>query len=253
MLVKVARDEAFARCHPFVTPDGVRGLVRTYIGTNRLALEARGGGADAVPAGPMANLVEQPPLSTVQPHFHGVHQFQVFVGGGGRIGVHEVAPVTVHYAGPHSPYGPIVAGPAGVQYLTLRPGWDPGAQWMPQSSPKLRSIPDRKQVAFTSGALQLCKDPGTLKESASTEVMPAQAYGGAGAWLRRAGPGGSLHADAAGSQGQFWYVLTGGLQGEGGELGAGACIFIGADEPATEFRAGAGGVELLQLQFPPGL
>ncbi|HSV78482.1 MAG TPA: hypothetical protein VLK85_04630 [Ramlibacter sp.] len=250
MIVKVAREEALARRHRFVTPTGVGGFVNTYIGTNRLELKAQGLPADAAPVGPMANLVEQDPLSTVQPHFHGVDQFQVFVGGGGKIGIHDVEPVTVHFAGPHSPYGPIVAGPEGVQYLTLRPGWDTGAQWMPQSAPKLRSLPDRKHVAFTSGPLELCKDPAGLTGTSSTEVMAPESPGAAGAWLRRAGPGNSLRADATGSQGQFWYVLAGALQVEGGALGAGGCIYIGADEPATEFRAGAGGVEILQVQFP---
>ena len=42
------------------------------------------------------------------------------VGGGGTMGRHEIAPIMVHYAGAYSGYGPIIAGPEGVKYFTIR-------------------------------------------------------------------------------------------------------------------------------------
>jgi hypothetical protein len=69
----------------------------------------------------------------VRPHFHKVNQFQVFPGGNGRLGAHEVEPVLIHYADAYMTYGPIVAGDRGVQYLTVRVQGDPGPQYMPES------------------------------------------------------------------------------------------------------------------------
>lgn len=128
MKLQVSREQAAARRGKYVTPGGAVTFVSTYIGTNKMLLLAQGEGAAQPPAGePMAYLVEQAPGSTVDPHFHEVDQFQIFVGGSGQIGTHPLEGVTVHYAGPHSPYGPIAAGPDGVQYVTLRRNWDPGA------------------------------------------------------------------------------------------------------------------------------
>ena len=53
------------------------------------------------------------------------------VGGHGTLGLHEVRPVTVHFTGAHTAYGPIRASQdAGVWYFTLRNGFDPGARFM---------------------------------------------------------------------------------------------------------------------------
>ena len=82
---------------------------------------------------PQGFLVQQPPGSVTPPHFHEVNQFQVFVGGNGRMGKRPAGPVTVQYANGHTPYGPIVAGEQGVTYFTLRAAWDPGAKYMPKS------------------------------------------------------------------------------------------------------------------------
>ena len=64
---------------------------------------------------PQGFLVTQPPGAVTPPHFHEPNQFQVFVGGKGRIGACAALPLTVQYANGHTPYGPIVAGPEGVQ------------------------------------------------------------------------------------------------------------------------------------------
>ena len=63
---------------------------------------------------PQAYLVSQPPHSTTRPHFHLTNQFQVFVGGGGRVGKLRADPLTVQYAGGHTPYGPIFAEAEGL-------------------------------------------------------------------------------------------------------------------------------------------
>ena len=77
---------------------------------------------------PQGFLVSQPPGSVTPPHFHETNQFQVFVGGSGRLGKRRADPVTVQFAGGHTPYGPIAAGDRGIQYFTLRQSWDPGRE-----------------------------------------------------------------------------------------------------------------------------
>ena len=59
---------------------------------------------------PQGFLVEQPPGSVTLPHFHETNQFQVFVAGTGRMGKMAARPLSVQFAGGHTPYGPIVAG-----------------------------------------------------------------------------------------------------------------------------------------------
>lgn len=258
MIFKVSKEQAALRRQAYLTPGGAQTHVSTYIGTNAMELAAQGKPqnhvADRTSTSPMAYLVEQSANSTVEPHFHQVDQFQIFIGGSGHIGTHSLDGVTVHYSGAHSPYGPIVAGPAGVQYVTLRRNWDPGAQWMPGAAAALRGMPGRKHVAFTSDPWMRspAEQNSHLKSPLVTEMIPSQANG-LGAWLVRAGPDAVLHGNPAESNGVFWYVLSGGLQPDdsapGASMGTGACIFFSHDEQPFQFRAAAQGVELIQVRF----
>ena len=75
----------------------------SYIGANRYAASA---GDPPAPGSiyPMAFLVEQDAGAVVGAHYHQADQFQVVVGGTGRLGRHDVAPGAIHYAGAWSPY-----------------------------------------------------------------------------------------------------------------------------------------------------
>lgn len=250
MPVKVAREEAAARRQEYVTPGGARTWISTYIGTNKMELLAQGrtsaNGKPLGPTGPMAYLVEQAAGHTVDPHFHEVEQFQLFVGGSGRIGTHPLEGVTVHYAGPHSPYGPIVAGGQGVQYVTLRPDWDSGAQWMPGAAPVLRAVPERRHVAFTSDPVERV-DAARMSGASVIEVMPRR-EDGAAACVLRAGPGEALRTPGDVAAVRFWYVLAGSVRDADGELAAGGCVHFSAGEPVP-FRAGAQGAEVVEVRF----
>jgi hypothetical protein len=249
MPVKVSLDQASARRGRYVTPGGAVAHISTYIGTNKMELLAQGrttaDGSPAGPSGPMAYLVDQSPGATVDPHFHEVRQFQLFIGGDGRVGTHALEGVVVHYAGAHSPYGPIVAGPKGVQYVTLRPDWDPGAQWMPGAAPVLRALPNRRHDAFTSPPLQR-RDPAPMQGTVCTEVMPRR-EDGVGAWLVHGAPGQGLPVHGAGVR--FCYVLAGSVDDGRGELGAGGCLHFAADEAPGTLTAGAAGAEVIQVSF----
>ena len=102
------------------------------------------------PAGlyPMAFLVEKDPAAVVHPHFHSADQYQVIVQGAGRLGVHDVASVAVHYTDSYSAYGPIVAADEGVSWFTLRNAWDPGARYMPAAAP---ATARRRGPGFSTG------------------------------------------------------------------------------------------------------
>jgi hypothetical protein len=243
--------QAAARRQKFVTPGGALTFVSTYIGTNKMELLAAGRSPQDIAEGaqgPMAYLVEQAPEAVVEPHFHEVAQFQVFHDGSGQIGTHRLEGVTVHYAGPYSPYGPIAAGAQGVKYLTLRRHWDKGAQWMPGAAPVLRDRVNRKHVTFTSPPLERCADPGKLRGAVSTRVRdPAQ--DGAGAWMVQAGPGEPIPEVAAIRNARFWYVLAGTVQAEGRELDAGSCLYASESDGPGGLRAGAAGVEMILVQF----
>jgi hypothetical protein len=90
---------------------------------------------------PVAFLIEQSPDSVVQSHFHHNDEFQVVVAGSGLIGRNPVAPVSVHYAGGYTGYGPVVAGPKGITYFTLRPRYEAGALYLPDDRPAMKRAP----------------------------------------------------------------------------------------------------------------
>lgn len=252
MIYHSSRAEAAARRHEYVTPGGATTFVSTYIGTNKMEGLAQGKTVEQLAAGavgqPMAYLVEQSPGHTVDAHYHEVEQFQLFVGGGGHIGTHVLDGLTVHYAGPYSPYGPIVAGPQGVQYVTVRRDWDRGAQWMPQAAAALRAMPNRKHITFTSQPLAPCADLLALTGVSETPLLPT-AEGGPQAWRVCAGPGAAVRGDPRGSGGQFWYVLAGSLRHDGAMWGAGDCFYLTPDEAPITCLAGEQGLELVRVAF----
>ena len=112
---------------------------------------------------PQAFLVIQPPGAVTPAHFHEPNQFQVFVEGDGRIGAHPTTPPTVQYANGHTPYGPIVASAAGIQYFTLRQRWDPGAKYLPASRARLVTGNQRTRV---KGGLCVSSDAQRMSRTA---------------------------------------------------------------------------------------
>lgn len=107
-------------------------LVRTYLGPN----PAPDPEADGLPE-PQAFHVEMGEDCKLDVHFHELDQFQVMVSGSGKLGRHTVGAGMVHYTDAHTPYGPIVAGPPGLGYLTLRRESDTRTLYMPESRDRL--------------------------------------------------------------------------------------------------------------------
>lgn len=192
---------------------------------------------------PVAFLVEQDPDMLVGAHFHRSDQFQVMVQGGGRLGTHDTGPVAVHFAGAFTAYGPIRSGPEGLHYFTLRNGWDPGARYMPGARADLPR-PRRHREAL--GRLSASAAP-----TAAREVILGPEPDGLAAWRWRLGDGARLDGpDPQAGRGQFWLVLGGTLEREGEAFGVHSCVFVQPDECALTAAAGAGGLDVLAMQFP---
>ena len=120
---------------------------------------------------PQSFLVEQDPDSVILPHFHVQNEFQVVVKGSGSIGRHAVRPLTVHYTGAHTGYGPITAGPGGLWYFTLRPAMDQGALFLPEARERMQKVPKRHLLGRP---LAVSEDCSRRSEALCEEAVPPQ-------------------------------------------------------------------------------
>lgn len=233
------------------TPNGWN---TTFIGQNRGTLKE----GDPVPSSdalyPMAFLVEKEAAAVVHPHFHQADQYQVIVQGSGRLGIHDVASVAVHYTDAYSAYGPIIAADEGVSWFTLRNAWDPGARYMPAQRQQLREARARYQHReATCGPLPPLSDAelAALSGVNGTAVIE-ETRDGLGTWRYTVPALGSLTGpDPATGGGQFWLVTAGTAKVPGGALlPVNSCIFVAPDDLAADLTAGPLGADLLCMQFP---
>ncbi len=190
-------------------------------------------------AGPQAFLVEQAPDTVILPHFHERNQFQVVVEGSGTLGRHAVRPVSVHYAGRHTGYGPITAKERGLWYFSLRALTDPGARFLPEARELMERTPK----------VNLLGDP-VKPGGAPVQPVIAPRPDGVAAWLLHAAPGATLHPPAHPGGGRYWIVVAGELLAGDERLPRLAAAFASAGETAFAPKAGPQGVDVLVLQFP---
>jgi hypothetical protein len=226
--------------------DGVTFWHTLYLGTTRYNMAPGAADPDASALSPMAFLVEQDPGSTAQSHYHQQDQFQLVVGGYGTLGLHEIRPVTVHFTGAHTAYGPIKASAdEGVWYFTLRNGFDPGARFMTmaQNRVALRAVAGRCHREAVAGPLE--------QPTAPTELLLGPEPDGMAAW-RYATAAGALIAGPppADGRGQYWVVIKGSLVQDGEELPKLSCVFVFPEDPRFQAVAGSQGVEVIAMQFP---
>ena len=191
---------------------------------------------------PQGFLVTQPPGSVTPPHFHETDQFQVFVEGDGFFGKKAVSPVTVQFAGGHTPYGPIRAGDGGVRYYTLRQRWDPGAKYMPKMRDRLVRGRQRQQI----GAVE----EDTLPAAGDVNIFDTEADGMFARYIRLQPDTAVPGPDPGSGAGQYQVVIRGSLVMDGRDYGRLAVRHVSQDEAPPEIRAGADGLDLLVMQFP---
>ena len=223
--------------------DGVTFWHTLYIGTSRHNMVPGTPDPEQGTLFPMAFLVEQDPGSTATAHYHEADQFQLVVDGSAKMGTHTVKPVTVHFAGRHTAYGPICASNgSGVHYFTLRNGFDPGARFMtiPENRAHLRQVRGRHHREAVSGPL-----------ADRTGAVLGPEPDGMGAWRYRAMPGERvIGPDPAWGRGQYWVVVDGSMTGEGQAIPPLSCVFVYPDDAPFSGFAGDAGVDVIAMQFP---
>jgi hypothetical protein len=196
---------------------------------------------------PTVFLVEQPPNTRLKPHFHGENQFQVFVQGSGSIGRDAILPVTVHYAGAYTGYGPLLSGPDGIFYFTIRAVFETGTK---TGMEQMVRGPKRHCVSSPSAPVE-AQALRTLTSVERIELIELQPDGVAASILRIP-PGAEAHGIApATGGGQFYMVMGGELHHGATTLGRWETMFASRDEPAVALSAGASGLEVLCLQLAP--
>lgn len=231
---------ASRRMKPIKSPDGAPPghVFRTDILTEDAA-----GGADS----PNAKLIEQPAGSVLQSHFHCVDQFQVVVEGSGWIGKHEVSPLTLHFAGAYTGYGPIRAGASGLSYLVFRLGVDAGAAYLPESRAAMKNVP--RQYVLSGHLAPARMDGSDAQAGAGESTAIEEQANGLSASVIRLGPGEAMEASASAERGCFVHVVAGQAVLAGQRHDAGTCIALAPAEAGALSAAGAG-AQLLLLQFP---
>ena len=198
---------------------------------------------------PQAFLVEQGANEVVLPHFHEQNQFQVIVHGGGSVGRRVAAPITVHYAGAYTGYGPISSGEDGLWYLTLRPMMDNGPLYVHESRDKMKAGPKKH---FQSPPLNMMAETDLAKlAQAEVQTINADPQGPAVEVLQVPPQQRQTAADPARGGGQFFIVCGGSLLFNNVAYPKWSCLWVASSDPAFTFVAGAGGAEVLLLECPP--
>jgi hypothetical protein len=198
---------------------------------------------------PNVFLVDLPPESVLDVHFHRENQFQLFVKGEGSIGPHRIRPITVHYAGAYTGYGPLKAGPAGVSYFTIRPVYDTGAFYLPRARGDIVRGPKRNLHSTPVAPL----DASALRALRSPELVDLIALEPdhiAARLLRLPPRAAHVDLDPAGTGGQFLVVVTGSIAHGERARGPLDIIFLSADEPPFRLQAHDDGAEVILLQLP---
>ena len=245
----VSAEAAASRRYSIDLPNGVRNHVTSYMGVTSAEARARGivaSGSTPIPAGPVAYLVEQPPGTTLAGHYHQVDQFQVFVAGEGAFGSSHLAGIHVHYAAAFTPYAPISAHATAIHYFTMRPGFDPGPRWMPESKREL--LAEKRAFRARLGTIDL--ERGFDAPGAAPEPVFAADDDGVGAWVYRLAPNATVSAPSpALGGGQFVLVLRGICRIAGLHANRHAIAHVGPAESPSSLTAAVTGAVVLLLQF----
>ncbi len=190
-----------------------------------------------------AYFVEQPPFSSVPAHYHDTNQFQVFLDGKAIFGKKLIDSITIHYAGGHTPYGPIMTKKSSISYLTLRNNWDSGGKKMPEQKKNLISVP---RVFFLSDKIFL--------KTGINEKLIEDIY-----WDDQTHLGISLSYLPKNSSSEFSFpkmgfgkyclILSGSILYDSDEIEQKSCFYLSKDE-LFNFKSGGEGAIILSMQFP---
>ncbi len=209
--------------------------VRTYYGTILELFD-----------GPQAFLVNMPDEgSTIHPHFHDVDQFQVIVGGGGRLGPGQAKPIAFHYADAYTPYGPIIGAKDGISFFTIRANCANGYFPMPEARGKMKTKPGRNIAGFFDIDKPLPAAKASTRESLIDDTSDHVRVVGI-----RMGANATTSGEPTIGGDQYYLVCSGSLVRDGKETPPMTLIRLERGEDATTLTAGPTGANVLLLQLP---
>lgn len=206
--------------------------------------------------GPQALMVDMEPAEVVRPHFHGTAQFQLFPAGSGTIGRKNepIQSLMVQFKDRHTAYGPLVAGPNGLTFISLRvftgvsaPVYldDPNFREKLKPSKRRNWLSPRLELSTVSILLHRAApvweplwDPATIDDEMNAQLLRL------GAGQSVAGP------DPARAAGYYVFVVNGSLAHGGQDLGVWSMAVVEPTEESFVITAGAKGLEALVLEFP---
>ncbi len=211
------------------------------------------------PGMPQVLLVEQSARAELLPHYHACDQFQIFIEGEGKLGKHDVKPVSIHYTNAYTGYGPIVAAEGGIlQYFVLRPGFDVLGlgQYLhkPELREKLRVHTGQKRVLMADVNVKSMAEIKVVRGSSERRLFGVERGDpDAGLFADVLELGGNVQytaPDPHDGGGQVVLVLEGILVHNGSEIGVRSALAVTHEENAVSFSAGPGGLQALILQYP---
>lgn len=199
---------------------------------------------------PTVFLYEQPADQALAAHFHHNNEFQVFIEGRGKVGARVVEPVTVHYAGAYTAYGPIVAGPAGLKYFTIRTVHESGAVLVSKAQGKWPAGP-RRQATSKPFGIRSMDELDSLHDSNTTVILPLN-KDGLSVTSVELPPRTALPPTSVGAgDGVFLLILAGSLLSAEEQLNEYESLYATVDAGLPALRAGERGTHLLVLVPPP--
>jgi len=206
--------------------------------------------SDADPVlSPTVFLVEQPAGMVLPAHFHRNNQFQLIVGGAGKIGPAKLQPVTIHYAGANTAYGPLAAGPDGLMYFTIRPVLESGLNIVAETPNA--DWPAGPRVHATSKPVPIMTVEELRQISVIQTTSGITGDGGLRADIVLLPPGAELLlSPPAAAQGTFAVVLAGSISVAGTWLQVWESAFFSGDEPNATIVAGPTGAQTVMLSVP---
>lgn len=206
--------------------------------------------------GPQALMVDMEPGEVVRPHFHGTTQFQLFPAGSGTLGRKNepIQSLMVQFKDHHTAYGPIVAGPNGLSFISLRVFTGVSAP-VYLDDPDIRNkLKPSKRRNWLSPRLDLSTvsilrhreqprweplwDPATIDDEMNAQLLRL------GAGKTVAGP------DPKRAAGYYVFVVNGSMVHAGQDLGMWSMAVVEPSEAAFDITAGTKGLEALVLEFP---
>ncbi len=203
--------------------------------------------------GPQATMSELATNETIQPHFHGVTMYQLFIAGSGTIGNRgqQLQPLTIQFKDHHTAYGPIVSGDQGLTFVALR-------MYSAHSKPVYLkeegyrdALRPSKRRNLTSEPIPLSTEPVLQNRREALWQTLLQADDGMHAQVVRLGANMSVQApDPRIAGGYYIFVANGNLVHDKAVLPLWSMVVVENNESEYTIQAGDKGLEALVLQYP---